>query len=252
METFPFYCSHYKSLGHSKLECPLLHPLVPPISAEVISSIAEQSDMGIFLAPAGLVSDLPVSLPPMGPAVSNNGIVALANTVCHPVELVSNRIDLVNAKHMGQSLALVGFEAQGVEVSSVTPLPPPVLVDSNVVSVNASDVGVSNPELSPLARSIGDLVVSGAAVGVVSPNVPHAIVSGNDINCSVNLIDSPIAGVEFFGGMSASLADSGDKVLAVVEEAGVVMQLVDVPISVISNANLLPSVDRNSIRWQCD
>ncbi|KAH0451117.1 hypothetical protein IEQ34_018416 [Dendrobium chrysotoxum] len=42
MEDVPSYCSHYKSLGHSKQECSILHPLITPTVNPISVYVAEK------------------------------------------------------------------------------------------------------------------------------------------------------------------------------------------------------------------
>ncbi|KAI0504440.1 hypothetical protein KFK09_015392 [Dendrobium nobile] len=78
MDPFPSYCSHCKSLGHSKLECPSFQPRV------VVASVAE-------VTPVSLDSNLPSTVPPVVPVMLgsdsanvavNNAIVSLEGIGC--------------------------------------------------------------------------------------------------------------------------------------------------------------------------
>ncbi|KAI0509880.1 hypothetical protein KFK09_010477 [Dendrobium nobile] len=78
MDPFPSYCSHCKSLGHSKLECPSFQPRV------VVASVAE-------VTPVSLDSNLPSTVPPVVPVMLgsdsanvavNNAIVSLEDIGC--------------------------------------------------------------------------------------------------------------------------------------------------------------------------
>ncbi|PKU64788.1 hypothetical protein MA16_Dca012652 [Dendrobium catenatum] len=146
---------------------------------------------------------------------------------------------------------------------------PVVLVESVVVLDSPINVGLvrSSPVLSPVANAPadafcssissdvdGELVVYGGVDGVVSPNLAPANVDVSDINCCVNFNDSPsyVDGEDLVVGKSTYSVDSGEEALAIVGEAGVEVPLVDVPISIISNANLFAHLGRDSVRCQCD
>ncbi|PKU70514.1 hypothetical protein MA16_Dca026114 [Dendrobium catenatum] len=84
--------------------------------------------------------------------------------------------------------------------------------------------------ISPILDS--ELVVYSGMDGVVSPNVAPSIEVVSDINCCVNLTDSPsyADGADLDVGKSAYLVNSGKEALAIIREASVKVPQVDVPI----------------------
>ncbi|PKU65117.1 hypothetical protein MA16_Dca004732 [Dendrobium catenatum] len=82
----------------------------------------------------------------------------------------------------------------------------------------------ASPALSNVVRSMNE---------VVSPNVAHVLVTVSDSIFCINLSDSSIVGY----GAELSV-DCGEETLANVGDEGSVMPLVDVPVSIISNANI--------------
>ncbi|KAI0522364.1 hypothetical protein KFK09_004743 [Dendrobium nobile] len=121
---------------------------------------------------------------------------------------------------------------------------PVVLANSPIHASNDCVVGVpsvgqvSCPALSPAAPTPAD---------VVSPNVAPTHVAVSNNNCCINFSDSLIIGddAELSVDNYVSFVDSGEETLAVVGEKGIVMPLVDVPISILSNAKMLTHIVRD-------
>ncbi|PKU59571.1 NADPH-dependent codeinone reductase 1-2 [Dendrobium catenatum] len=157
-----------------------------------------------------------------------------------------------NDLNMWAASSWTGFQVFGADGVCLNPNPISSLVGTVLVSNPFSPIVSPAAPLSIVAAcSIGSsitnggLAVCGAFDGDVYPVVTPARLAMNDINCCINLRGSPTCAevADLSDDNSVSLVDGGGETLVELGEAGVVVPLIDVPIYVISNANINLQLD---------
>ncbi|PKU62805.1 hypothetical protein MA16_Dca026894 [Dendrobium catenatum] len=92
MEIFPSYCTYYKSLEHSKLNCSVLHPKVvdanttnSPYESDKLSNVVHENVQGNVCVDLSLHENVVVA----NASHLKNGIL-ITGDVGHSIELVSD------------------------------------------------------------------------------------------------------------------------------------------------------------------
>ncbi|KAH0460791.1 hypothetical protein IEQ34_008366 [Dendrobium chrysotoxum] len=229
IEVFPPFCVHYKSIEHVRGECwsqssvPFSYPLKSNVNKiGVLQNVFANGnvDVGVdglgcgevVVEPPLVVNGLsePVALAPVGPVALDTGVNVLSLDLINIVSFVAK--DLVLG--LGATNALVGDVAASLADVYVGEDVAPLPIDcTNIDSVDGVDVSIDAN------------------------------------NCCINLIASPTCAdvVEVSGDNLVSLLFGRGEASTELSNAGVVVSLVNVPISVISNVDMLAHLARDNV-----
>ncbi|KAL0904233.1 hypothetical protein M5K25_026317 [Dendrobium thyrsiflorum] len=260
MEVFLSFCEHCKALGHSRVDCHILHTQLANTSLPLFACVGSDPKDFNVNAEVAIVSPPPFNVLAVGTASFDNREVAELPLV------VNGSSELVALAPVGPVFSEAGVNDLALDLGNVVSC----VAKDLALNLGSTDVVVGNDVgLSVIADgSLASVLPLNDSVYVGEVVAPLAIhcsnidgVEGVDVfmnanNCCTNLIASSTCAVavEVSGEASLPSVELGNSDDVASDEGceEVLVPLVDVPIFVISNVDMFAHLARDNVMRQGD